>query len=612
MMRARMLAAFSLAAALLATGAAAAQAPATSGPVHGFAMHGDVKYPPDFKHFDYVNPNAPKGGDVKQFAIGTFDSFNPFILRGVASGAVGFTFDTLMVQSGDEPFTQYCLICQTIEVPADRSWVEFTLRPEARFHDGSPLTADDVVWTFETLKTKGHPRYRSYYADVVKVEKTGDRKVRFTFKPGVNRELPLIVGELPVLSKKWWSTRDFEKNSLEPPLGSGPYKIDSFEAGRYVVLKRVPDYWAAKLPVNVGRFNFDTIRIDYYRDQTVAIEAFKAGEYDLRTENQALAWATLYDSPALAQGLIKKEEIPQKLVAPMQGYTMNIRRPMFHDRRVRAALSYALDFEWSNRTLFYNAYKRTRSYFDNSDLAAQGTPSPQELKLLEPWRGKIPDEVFTKEYDPPKTDGSGNIRDNLRVALRLLKEAGYKVENGVMTGPGGQRLAFEILLDNPQFERVTLPYVENLKRLGVAARVRTVDPAQYQKRMDEYDFDMTVAVFPESDSPGNEQRSYWTSQAADVRGGDNLIGVKDPAVDAIVDLIVGAPDRESLVMRTRALDRLLQWGYYVVPHWHTEVVRVAYWDRFSHPKVTPKVGFDQTTWWVDPQKDAALKAKRGR
>jgi microcin C transport system substrate-binding protein len=598
--------------ALLCATGAQAQTPTTSGPVPGFAMHGDVKYGPGFKHFDYVNPDAPKGGDVKQYSIGTFDSFNPFILRGVPSGAVGLTFDTLMVPSGDEPFTQYCLVCQTIEVPNDRSWVEFTLRPEAKFQDGSAITPDDVIWTFETLKAKGHPRYRQYYADVVKVEKTGDRKVKFTFKPGVNRELPLIVGELPVLSKKWWSTRDFEKNSLEPPLGSGPYKIDSFEAGRYVVLKRVPNYWAAKLPVNVGRFNFDTMRIDYYRDQTVALEAFKAGEYDYRVEAQALAWATLYESPALAQGLIKKEEIPQKLVSPMQGYAMNTRRPMFQDRRVRAAMTYALDFEWSNRTLFHGAYKRTRSYFDNSELAARGTPSAEELKLLEPFRGRVPDEVFTTEYNPPKTDGSGNWRDGQRAATRLLQEAGYKVVNQKLVGPDGQPLEFEILLDNPQFERITLPYVENLKRLGVNARVRTVDPAQYQKRMDEYDFDMTVAVFPQSESPGNEQRNYWSSEAADVRGGDNLLGVKDPAVDAIVNQIIGAPDREGLVMRTRALDRLLQWGYYVVPHWHTEVARVAYWDRFSHPGVTPKVGFDPTTWWVDPQKDAALKAKRGK
>ncbi|HEX9463544.1 MAG TPA: extracellular solute-binding protein [Alphaproteobacteria bacterium] len=589
-----------------------AQSAATSGPVPSFAMHGDVKYPSDFKHFEYVNPDAPKGGDVKLNAIGTFDSFNPFILRGVPTGAVMSSFDTLTVSSGDEPFTRYCLVCETMEIPADRSWVEFTLRPEAKFQDGSSITPEDVVWTFDTLKSKGHPRYRTYYADVVKVQKTGERKVKFSFKPGVNRELPLIVGELPVLSKAWWSTRDFEKTTLEAPLGSGPYKVDAFEAGRFVTIKLAPNYWGAKLPVNVGRNNFGGTRIDYYRDQTVALEAFKAGEYDIRVENQALAWATLYDSPPLREGLIKKDEISQHLVAPMQGYVMNIRRPVFQDRRVREALTYPLDFEWSNRTLFHNAYRRTRSYFDNSELTARGMPSPDELKLLEPWRGKIPDEVFTTEYNPPKTDGSGNWRDGQRIATRLLREAGYKVVNERLVGPDGQPLEFEILLDNPQFERVTLPYVENLKRLGVAARVRTVDPAQYEKRMDDYDFDMTVGVFPQSDSPGNEQRDFWSSQAADIRGEPNYIGIKEPAVDALIDQIIQAPDRESLVMRTRALDRLLQWGYYVVPHWHTEVARVAYWDRFARPQVTPKAGYDPSTWWVDPQKDAALKAKRGR
>jgi len=585
---------------------------ATSGPVAAFAMHGDVKYPPGFKHFDYVNPDAPKGGEIKLFGVGTFDSFNPFILRGVPTGAALSTFDTLTVSSGDEPFTRYCLVCETMEIPADRSWVEFTLRPEAKFHDGTSITPEDVVWTFQTLQAKGHPRYRSYYGAVLKVEKTGPRKVKFFFKPGVNRELPLIVGELPVLSKAWWSTRDFEKTLLEPPLGSGPYKIDSFEPGRFIVLKLVPDYWGAKLAVNVGRNNFDTMRFDYYRDQTVALEAFKAGEYDLRVENQALAWATLYDSPALAQGLIKKAEIPEHLVAGMQGFAMNIRRPMFQDRRVREAVGYALDFEWSNRTLFYNQYKRTRSYFDNSELAARGTPSAEELKLLEPWRGKIPDEVFTTEYNPPKTDGTGNWRDGQRAATRLLREAGYKVENQRLVGPDGKALEFEILLGNPQFERVVLPYVENLKRLGVAARVRTVDPAQYQKRIDDYDFDMAVESFAQSESPGNEQRSYWSSQAADRRGEQNIIGIKSPAVDAMIDRIIEAPDRQSLVTATRALDRILQWGFYVVPNWHIEVVRVAYWDKFSRPSVAPRVGFDGSTWWVDPQKDAALKAKRGR
>ncbi len=597
---------------LPAASAAYGQTPATSGPVPGFAMHGDVKYPPSFKHFDYVNPEAPKGGEVNLYSIGTFDSFNPFILRGVPAGAVGLAFDTLMVSSNDEPFTKYCLVCETIEVPADRSWVEFTLRREARFNDGSPITADDVIWTFETLRTKGHPFYRSYYADVAKVEKTGDRKVKFTFKGTTNRELPLIIGELPVLSKKWWAGRDFEKTTLEPPLGSGPYKVDSFEAGRYVTLRRVPNYWAADLPVNKGRFNFDVMRTDYYRDQTVALEAFKAGAYDLRSENQALAWATGYEGPALSQGLIKKDEIREQRTAGMQGYVMNTRRPMFRDSRVREALTYAFDFEWSNRTLFHNAYTRSRSYFDNSELAATGLPSPDEMKLLEPWRGKIPDRVFTAEYDPPKTDGTGNWRDNQRVATRLLREAGYRVVDQKLVGPDNSPLEFEILLDNPQFERVTLPYVENLKRLGINARVRTVDPAQYQKRLDEYDFDMTVGVFPQSESPGNEQRNYWSSAEANERGGRNFAGVKDPAVDALVNLIVQAPDRAALVTRTHALDRLLQWGFYVVPHWHATVDRVAYWDRFSRPEVTPRSGFDFTTWWIDPQKDASLRQRRGQ
>jgi microcin C transport system substrate-binding protein len=593
---------------------APAQAPATPGPVHGFAMHGDVKYPPNFKHFDYVNPDAPKGGEVKQYGIGTFDSFNPFILRGVPSGAVLSTLDTLTVPSGDEPFTRYCLICETMEVPADRSWVEFTLRPQARFHDGSRMTPEDVVWTFESLKSKGHPRYRSYYADVIKVEKTGERKVKFSFKPGINRELPLIIAELPVLSKAWWTApgHDFEKTTLEAPLGSGPYKIDSFEPGRYVTLRLVPDYWAADLPVNKGRNNFGAIRVDYYRDRTVALEAFKAGEYDLRLESQALAWATLYDSPALSQGLIKKEEIKEERVAGMQGYVMNTRRAMFRDRRVREAMGYAFDFEWANRTLFYNAYTRTRSYFDNSELAAHGTPSPAELKLLEKWRGKTPDEVFTTEYNPPKTDGTGNTRDNQRIAARLLREAGYKIENQRLVGPDGQPFEFEILLENPQFERVTLPYVENLKRLGITARVRTVDPAQYQKREEDYDFDMTITVFGQSESPGNEQRSYWNSKEADERGGRNLAGVKDPAVDEMVEAIIQASDRANLVATTNALDRLLQWGFYVVPHWYLAADRVAYWDRFSRPSISPKTGFDSSTWWVDAQKDAALRTKRGR
>jgi microcin C transport system substrate-binding protein len=593
---------------------AAAQAPAQKVTVaHAFAMHGDVKYGPDFKHFDYADPNAVKGGEVKYEAIGqTFDTLNPFTLRGVPGAGSGSIYDTLMVASADEPFTKYCLVCETIEVPQDRSWVAFNLRPEAKFQDGKPITPEDVIWTFETLKTKGHPRYRAYYASAVKAEKVGERKVRFAFSPGENQELPLILGELPVLPKHWWDGKDFEKTILEPPLGSGAYKIDSFEAGRFVTIRRVPDYWAARLPVNVGQNNFDVIRFEYFRDRTIALEAFKAGAYDIRVENQALAWATRFDSPARAAGLFKMEELPTRLTTGMQGFAMNLRRPVFQDRRVREALSLAFDFEWSNKNLFHGAYTRTRSYFDNSELSATGLPSAEELKLLEPLRGQIPPEVFTKEYNPPRTDGTGNWRDNQRIATRLLNEAGYKVVNQLRVGPDGKQMSFEILLSSPQFERIALPYVENLKRLGIDARVRTVDTAQYQRRMDEFDYDMTVESFGQSESPGNEQRDFWSSAAAGVQGSRNTIGIKSNAIDALIEAIIAAPDRDSLVTRTRALDRVLQWEHYMVPNWHSRTARVAYWDRFSRPKELSKYGYLVSTWWVDPQKDAALRQKRGQ
>jgi microcin C transport system substrate-binding protein len=602
-----------LALALTFAPAALAQTPAQKVTVaHAFAMHGDVKYGPDFKHFDYVNPNAPKGGEVKLEAIGqTFDNLNPFILRGVAAAGSASIYDSLMVSSADEPFTEYCLLCETIEVPDDRSWVAFNLRADARWHDGKPVTADDLVWTFETLKTKGHPRFRAYYASATKAEKVGDRKVRFSFAPGENRELPLILGQLPVLPRHYWEGKDFEKTTLDIPLGSGPYKIESFEAGRYIALRRVPDYWGAKLPVNVGQNNYDVIRYEYFRDRTIALEAFKAGTYDIRQENQALAWATRYDSPAREAGLYKMEELPTHVTTGMQGFAMNLRRPIFQDRRVREALSYAFDFEWSNRNLFNGAYTRTRSYFDNSELAATGLPSPEELKLLEPLRGQIPDEVFTKEYQPPKTDGTGNWRENQRIATRLLREAGWRVVDQKLVDAQGKQMSFEILLNSPQFERIALPYVENLKRLGIDARVRTVDTAQYQRREEEFDFDMTVEVFAQSESPGNEQRDYWSSESADVRGSRNIIGIKSKAIDTLVEAIIAAPDRDSLVTRTRALDRVLQWGHYAVPNWHSRVARVAYWDRFSRPKELSKYGYLGSTWWVDPQKDAALRQKRG-
>src|SRR6201997_5753716 len=411
---------------LMATGPGAVAYAVTT---PGMSLFGDLKYGPDFKHFDYVNPDAPKGGAMRLFAIGTFDTLNPFVVKGVPASGVGQIFDTLSVASEDEPSSEYGLVAEKIELAPDKLSVLYTLHKEARFHDGSPMTPADLVWTFETLRAKGHPMYRSYYGDVTKVEKEGERGVRFTFKSAENRELPQILGQMPVLSKAYWSGRDFEKTTLDPPLGSGPYKIESVDPGRAITYRRVPDYWAANLPVNKGRFNVDTIRYDYYRDGTIALEAFKAGQYDVRRENSSKSWATGYESPPLREGLIKKDQIPNELPSGMQGLGYNLRRPLFQDPRVRQALAYGFDFEWSNKNLFYGLYARTRSYFDNSELAATGVPKGEELKILEPFRGKIPDEVFAKEYDPPKYDGSGNIREGLRDALKLLKEAGWGFKN---------------------------------------------------------------------------------------------------------------------------------------------------------------------------------------
>jgi len=575
-------------------------------------MYGDLKYPAGFKHFDYANPEAPKGGNVKLAAIGTFDSLNPFILKGVSAAGIGGIFDTLTVGSSDEPFTRYGLVAESIEMPQDRSWVAFTIRPEARFHDGSPMTVEDVIWTFEALKTKGHPFYRAYYAQVVKAEKAGDRKVKFFFGPGENRELPLITAELPVLSKTYWGKRDFEKTTLEPPLGSGPYRVEAVEPGRSITYRRVKDYWGAKLPVNAGRDNFDTIRYDYYRDLIVALEAFKAGEYDFRQENSAKSWATGYDSPALTKGVMIKETIRHQIPTGMQAFIYNTRRPFFQDRRVREALGYVFDFEWLNKNLFYGAYTRTRSYFSNSELASSGLPDAEELKILEPFRGKVPEEVFTKEYQPPKTDGSGNIRDNAGEALKLLGEAGWTIQNEKLVNAKGETMQFEILLDDSSFERVALPFAKNLERLGINARVRTIDTAQYQNRLDGFDFDMIVNVFGQSLSPGNEQRDFWSSESANIRGSRNLIGIKDPVVDKLIDLVIKAADRKSLIARTHALDRVLLWGHYLIPNWHLQLFRVAYWNKFSRPPISPKydLGFD--TWWIDPEKEAALAREKGK
>ncbi|MCP4699470.1 MAG: ABC transporter substrate-binding protein [Gammaproteobacteria bacterium] len=582
---------------------------------HALAMHGKVKYPDGFTHFDYTNPNAPKGGEVRLAGIGTFDNLNPFILKGVAPSGTGRMFDTLTVKSHDEAFSQYGLIAETMEMPKDRSWIIYTLRKEAKFHDGSPITPEDVVFSMNILKEKGHPLYRTYYQNVEKVEKTGERRVKFSFTKGTeNRELPLIVGQLQILSKAYWDGRKFDKTTQEPPLGSGPYRIEAFEAGRYITYRRVEDYWGARLPVNAGQNNIDLIRYDYYRDRTVALQALKAGEYDFRQENVAKNWATAYDIPPVRNGWLVKKEISHEIPTGMQCLVYNTRRPVFQNSRVREALAYAFDFEWTNKNLFNSAYTRTVSFFSNSELASSGLPDPLELAVLEKFRGRIPSAVFDKEYKPPVTDGSGNIRKNLRKAVHLLAQAGWKInkKRQLANTRTGQAMTFEILLISPAFERVILPFKKNLQRLGIEAKVRTVDPTQYQNRMREFKFDMLVHVFSQSLSPGNEQRDFWNSKLVDISGSRNLAGIRDPVVDELIELVISAPDRKSLITRTRALDRVLLFGHYVIPQWHSRIFRLAYWNKFARPEISPKydLGFD--TWWIDPEKAAALKKYRGK
>jgi len=582
---------------------------------HSLSLYDAARYDAGFSHFDYVNPDAPTGGKVVLEAPGTFDSLNPFILKGnPAAGVANLTFDTLMVTSSDEASVAYGLVAEGVRIADDRTAVTFKLREEARFHDGSPLTADDVVFSFNVLKAKGNPFYRTYYADVASVEKLGSHEVKFLFTTTENRELPLILGQMPVLSKAYYAANDFAKTSLEAPLASGPYRVASVDAGKAIVFERVEDYWAKDLPVNVGKHNFDAIQYDYYRDRAVAFEAFKAGEIDVFQENVAKRWATQYGFPAIENGRVIKDTIPHELPTGMQGFVYNTRRAVFADPQVREALSYAFDFGWTNVNLFNGAYTRTRSYFSNSELASKGLPSPGELRLLEAYKPRIAPDVFEEVYEPPKTDGSGQNRENLKTALTLLKQAGYGLtEDGVMINKKTkQPLTFEVLLVSPAFERVVMPFKKSLERLGIAVSVRTVDAAQYQKRLQDFDFDMIVHVWGQSLSPGNEQRNYWSSAAASTPGSQNYAGITDPVVDALVENVIRAPNRTSLINATRALDRVLLNGHYVIPHWHLQTWRLAYWNKFGKPVVLPRyaLGFPDI-WWLDADKAAALETGAG-
>lgn len=589
---------------------AASAVPAAADNAGGYALSlmGEPKYGPGFTHFDYVNPDAPKGGTLRIPGFGTFDNLNPFIVRGTPAVGAGLVFGALTESSSDETFTEYGALAQTITLAPDKTWIEFTLRPEAKFNDGTPVTAEDVVWSFETLRDKGNPVYRNYYADVTSAAVTGERTVRFTFANTTNKELPVIIGQLSVLPKHAFEGKDFAATTLEPMVGSGPYRVESVEPGRSITYVRVKDWWGANLPVYKGHFNFERIRVDYYRDLNVMFEAFKADAYDYTIERTAKNWATGYDVPAVKDGTLIKEAIPDGDPAGITGFVYNLRRPIFADRRVRQAIAQLLDFEWSNKTLFYGQYRRERSFFTNSELEATGLPGPDELAILEPLRGKVPDEVFTKEFQPPVTDGSGNIRTQLRDALALLKEAGWELKGNTLVNAAGQPLRFEILSAQTGMDRVVLPFVANLKRVGIDASFRIVDVAQYLNRVNGFDYDMIIGSFPQSLSPGNEQREFWGSKAADEPGSRNVIGIKDPVIDGLVDALIAAPDRKSLIAHARVLDRVLAWNYYLIPYWFDDQTRYAYWSRLAHPAVQPKYNAPliASTWWFDPAKDAKI------
>jgi microcin C transport system substrate-binding protein len=576
---------------------------AQAAPSHCLALYGECKYKEGFSHFDYVNPDAPKGGAVKLAETGSFDSLNPFILKGVKAPGITMIFDSLMAPSQDEPQTMYGLIASSVDVANDNSSAEFTLRKEARFHDGSPITPDDVVFSFTALKEKGDPTYKIIYAPIVKVEKTGEHSVKFTFNDTKNKELPMIAAAMPILSKAYYSKADFEKTTLEPPLGSGAYKVESVEQGKNITYKRAQDYWAKNLPVNRGQYNFDSMRYDMYRDENVTLEALKAGQYDFRREYIARNWATAYDAPAVKDGRIIKKEIPDGTPQGMQAFIFNTRLPKLSDRRVREAIDLTLDYEWVNKTIFYGAYTRNSSFFENTDFAATGVPAGKELEILKPFAGELPPALFTEPFANPVTDGSGNPRENLLKAQKLLEEAGWKVKDGKRVNDKGEQLSLEFMLRQPTMERVIGSMRKNLERLGISSSIRMVDDAQYQKRVDNADFDI-VSVWLNRGVffPGNEQVSLWHSSQADIKGGNNLAGLKNKAVDAILDDLTKAGDKDSLVAAGRALDRVLLWEHVVIPNWHSSSFRVAYWDKFGIPKVTPKYNLGFQSWWIKPGK----------
>ncbi|HWB45033.1 MAG TPA: extracellular solute-binding protein [Hyphomicrobiaceae bacterium] len=584
---------------------------ASAEPVHGLSAFGQLGYPPDFTHFAYADPNAPKGGRISlQGPSGrnTYDSFNDFIYRGVSAEGLGLLFDSLMTRAYDEPDAVYGLLAKSAEIAPDRSSVTFNLRAEARFSDASPVTAADVVFSFRTLKTKGHPSYRSQLRDVSAAEALAPNVVRFTFQGDNKRDLPLYVAQLPILSERYYETHEFDQTTLEPPLGSGPYKVGDFKAGTFVSYRRRQDYWGKDLPVNRGRFNFDEVRYEYFRDRTASLEAIKSGTYDLREEFTARDWVSAYNIPAVQEGRLIKLTLPDERPSGAQGFFLNLRRPKLQDPRVRKALVLAYDFEWANKNLFNGLYTRTESFFENSDMKATGKPSPDELAVLEPLRSQIPPEAFGDAIRPPVSDGSKRDRRLLGQAAKLFAEAGYKLQGKVLVDADGKPFRLEFLTDDPTMDRVVGPYVETLELLGVQPTIRRVDNAQYQERLKTFDFDVIAQRYSLSLTPGAEMRVYWGSDSANTPGSYNLAGISSPAIDTLIEKALGAASRDQLRTDVHALDRVLRAGYYWVPHWYKASHNLVFWDKFSRPAVKPKYSDGIVdTWWYDAAKAAKLK-----
>ena len=570
--------------------------------VHGIAMHGKPKYEINFTNLDYVNPNAPKGGVVKFGSYGSFDNLNRVAFKGSKAAGLGYVNDTLMRRVWDEAFTMYGLIAEYVEMPEDRSSITFYLNPKATFHDGSPITREDVLFSLETFQTKGTPNQKKTYGKVISTEMIGDNGIKMTFVDNEDKELPLIVaGFLPIIPKKFYSNIDVTKTFLDIPLGSGPYAIDNVDPGRQITYTRVENYWAKDLPVNKGLYNFDKIIYDYYKDSNVLVEAFKVNEYDFRREYNVKRWLSEYNFKAVQNGEVVLEEMNNDRPVGMNGLVLNTRKEIFNNRKVRLALSYAYDHEWINKTIYQNAYVRTDSYFDNSPLASSGLPSEQELELLNPWKDQLPKEIFTENFVPPSTDGSGNDRTNLLKAKNILEQEGWIIENGKLT-KNGKEFTFEFLIVSPSDEKIALAYQSNLKKLGITMELRTVDSSQYQARLLNYDFDMIKRYWGVSLSPGNEQQFYWGSEVGKKDGSRNYAGIDSPVVDALIKNLINATDREELTTAIHALDRVLLWGHYVVPLYHSNKDRIAYWNFFEYPDKIPLYGIVIESWWLNKDK----------